>query len=193
MSALASHSNSFSAHLALAAGVSVSISAPTLADLQQVVGKLQPTEAANDTPAPTTGKSKPAATPAQTAAATAPAGKPATQTTEPSAPAAAAQAAQGEAGNATPAGQAADASTASSTKPEGEAAVTFGALKKAFLALSTKADGRAKCEAVLKPFNLTKLSDSLPTEHRGKPADQVNDVACDAFAPILKAIEQASA
>lgn len=148
--------------------------------------------AANDTPAPASGKSKPAAAPAQTAAATAPAGKPATQTTEPSAPAAAAQAAQGEAGNATPAGQAADASTASSTKPEGEAAVTFGALKKAFLALSTKADGRAKCEAVLKPFNLTKLSDSLPSEHRGKPADQVNDVACDAFAPILKAIEEAS-
>ena len=45
MSALA-QTNSFSAHLALPAGVAVSITAPTLNDLQLVVTRLQP--AAND-------------------------------------------------------------------------------------------------------------------------------------------------
>lgn len=178
-----SESNSFSAHLALAAGVHVSISAPTLADLSQVVGKLQPPEAANDAVAVTpagqvVGKPKPAA-------ATAPAGKPASQTTEPSAQAAAAQAAQGDAGNATPAGQAADASTASSTKPEGAAAGSlpadpdeaFKVLKKAFLGLSTKADGRAKCEAVNKKFGVAKLSDNKPEN----------------YAAVLAAIEEEAA
>lgn len=45
-------SNSFHARLALAAGVTVAITAPTLADLSAVVAKLQPTVAANDAPAP---------------------------------------------------------------------------------------------------------------------------------------------
>lgn len=58
--------NRFSAHLALSAGVSVSIHAPSLVDLQLVVGKLQPTEAVND-PAPKPAV-KPTATPAPTAA-----------------------------------------------------------------------------------------------------------------------------
>jgi len=49
MSALAAQqSNSFSAHLALAAGVAVSITASTMHELAQVVGKLQGTEPAND-------------------------------------------------------------------------------------------------------------------------------------------------
>jgi hypothetical protein len=78
MSALAIERNSFSAHLALPAGVAVSITAPTLNDLQLVVTKLQPS--ANDvttggpqTPAPkpekTTGKAAaPSPTPAPTSA-----------------------------------------------------------------------------------------------------------------------------
>lgn len=175
MSAQLASSNSFSAHLALAAGVSVSISAPSLSSLQEVVGKLQPTEAANDTaPAPAPGKSKPAGT--QTAA-TAPAGSPASPTAASSAPAAAAPAAQGDAGNATPAaGQPAAAQTASSEKPAGAAEVSFDTLKKAFLALSTKADGRAKCENVLKPFGLAKLSEAKPEQ----------------YAAVLAAIEEAS-
>lgn len=177
MSAQLASTNSFSAHLALAAGVSVSISAPTLDDLSKVVARVQGT-AANDTaavPAPTTGKSKPAATPAP-AAATAPAGPSASTTAASSAPAAAAQAAQGDAGNATQGGQTAAASTASSEKPAAAVEVTFDVLKKAFLALSTKADGRAKCENVLKPFNLAKLSEAKPEQ----------------YAAVLAAIEEAS-
>jgi hypothetical protein len=69
MSAL-QQSNSFSAQLALAAGVAVSITAPTLDDLQPVVAKLQP--AANDTktaapaPKPTTVSTAKATEPAPT-------------------------------------------------------------------------------------------------------------------------------
>lgn len=161
MSAL-QQSNSFSAHLALAAGVAVSISAPSLSALQQVVGKLQPTEAANE------GNVKPVA-------ATAPAGSPATQTTAPSATTAAAPAA-GDAGNASTAGPAAAASPASSPKPEAAPEVTFDVVKKAFLALSTKADGRSKCEAVLKPFKVAKLSEAKPEQ----------------YAAVLEAIEKAA-
>jgi hypothetical protein len=72
MSAQLASPNSFSAHLALAAGVSVTINAPTLADLSGVVGKLQPVVAANDTPtkAPSAAKPNPhAATPAPQVAA----------------------------------------------------------------------------------------------------------------------------
>jgi hypothetical protein len=133
--------------------------------------------AANDAVAP--GKSKPAA-------ATAPAGPSASPPAAPSAPPAAAAGADagnasastatqasaqpaaagsaasaGEAGNgaaasASPATGA--ASTASSSEPSGSPAVSFDELKKAFLALSTKPGGREKCEAVLKPFGLPKLS-----------------------------------
>lgn len=145
--------NVFSAHLALAAGVTVSVHAPTLSDLSSVIGKLQPTEAANDTPAP--GKSKPAA-------ATAPAGSNGTQTAASSAPAAAGAAA-GDAGNATAA--AAGAQTASSSAASESSAVTFDELKKAFLALSTKPGGREKCEAVLKPFGLVKLSNATVEQY----------------------------
>ncbi|MDB5965105.1 MAG: hypothetical protein JWQ72_1605, partial [Polaromonas sp.] len=63
MSALAVDRNSFSAHLALPAGVAVSITASTLTDLQAVVAKLQP--AANDAPA---AAAKPAAAPKPTPA-----------------------------------------------------------------------------------------------------------------------------
>lgn len=51
MSAQLASPNSFSAHLALANGVHATISAPTLSTLADVVGKLQPTTAANDAPA----------------------------------------------------------------------------------------------------------------------------------------------
>jgi hypothetical protein len=53
MSAQLQQSNSFSAHLALAAGVAVSITAGTLDDLASVVGKLQAKQSANDTKAET--------------------------------------------------------------------------------------------------------------------------------------------
>lgn len=49
MSAQLQHPNSFSAHLALAAGVAVSITAETMEQLAGVVAKLQGTEPANDT------------------------------------------------------------------------------------------------------------------------------------------------
>jgi len=127
------------------------------------------TVAANDTPtsAPAAGKSKPAATAAQTAAATAPAGASASPTAASSAGSAAAPAAQGEAGNAASAAgsPAAAASPASSSTPAASPEVTFDMLKKAFLALSTKADGRAKCEGVLKPFGLAKLSEAKPEQY----------------------------
>ena len=54
--------------------------------------------------------------------------------------------------------------------------VSFDQLKKAFLGLSTKADGRAKCEGVLKPFGLAKLSEAKPEQ----------------YAAVLAAIEEAS-
>jgi hypothetical protein len=69
-------------------------------------------------------------------------------------------AATGEQGNDTPAGQPAAASTASSTKLDAAAAPTFDEVKKAFLALSTKPNGRALCEGVLKPFALAKLTEA---------------------------------
>ncbi len=48
--------------------------------------------------------------------------------------------------------------------PAEPAAVDFDTLKRAFLALATKDGGRARCEAVLKPFGLAKLSEAKP-EH----------------------------
>lgn len=58
------------------------------------------------------------------------------------------------------------AATAQSASSESSAqTVTFDELKKAFLALSTKADGRAKCQAVL--GGLAKLSDAKPEQYAG--------------------------
>lgn len=54
--------------------------------------------------------------------------------------------------------------------------VDFDTLKKAFLALSTKAGGRALCEGVLKPHGLAKLSEAKPEQ----------------YAAVLSAIEQAA-
>lgn len=45
------------------------------------------------------------------------------------------------------------------------APVTFDALKKAFLQLSTKEGGRARCEGVLKPQGLAKLSEAKPEQY----------------------------
>jgi hypothetical protein len=147
--------NSFSAHLALAAGVTVSIHAPSMHALRNVVAVLQPTEPAND--------AGNASTPNRV---TVPAGSPATQTTAPSAQPAAVVGA-GEAGNAhvaAPQGGS-SAQTASTDKQSASPEVTFDVLKKAFLALSTKAAGREKCEAVLKPFGLAKLSAATPEQY----------------------------
>jgi hypothetical protein len=105
--------------------------------------------------------------------ATAPAGKPASQAAEPSAAPAAEPAAQGEAGNGAAASQpsataaaSSASSSAESTSPDGEA-VTFDELKKAFLALSAKADGRAKCEAVLASVDPKpgRLSEAKPEQY----------------------------
>lgn len=150
-------SNHFSATLLLEAGVIARIEAPTFMGLQATIAKLQPTEAANE------GNAKPAA-------AQATAGKPASQAAAASAPAAAASAA-GEQGKGAAASQpsatgaaSSASSSAGSTSPDG-ASVTFDELKKAFLTLSTKADGRAKCESVLKPFGLGKLSEAKPEQY----------------------------
>jgi hypothetical protein len=87
MSAVLSPPNSFSADITLANGVDVRVRASTLADLSQVVGRLQPTEAAND--ANTVAASpKPAATPAATSAPAAAGNVPASTATPASAPAA---------------------------------------------------------------------------------------------------------
>lgn len=91
--------NRFVAHLDLPAGVTVSIHAPTLSDLQLVVSKLQPTEAVND---PMAGKSvkdiTAAPIPAPTPAAATTAGNAPAPTATPASapPAAAASAASGE-------------------------------------------------------------------------------------------------
>lgn len=161
--------NFFNANISLPNGVEVRINAPTLADLSTVVGKLQPTEAANDTGKP----AKPAA------AAKATAGASASPTAAPSAQTAAAPAAQGEAGNAAQAaGPSAAVSPASSSAQGASGEVTFEQVKKAFLALSTKADGRAKCEAVLATVD-------------PKPA-RLSEAKPEQYPALLKAIEEAS-
>jgi hypothetical protein len=174
--------NYFTASLMLAAGVSVNINAPTLAALSDVVGKLQATEAANDTPQVQSGKPAPAAkaaappaqpqTAGQSASAAAAqagdAGNASASTATPASaqPAASGSASAGEAGNAAAAaGPVAAAPTASSSTPAASPEVTFEVLKKAFLSLSTKAGGRALCEGVLKPFALAKLSEAKPEQY----------------------------
>ena len=87
------------------------------------------------------------------------------------------------ASNPTPAAQPAsapttDAPTTSSSEPEKSAApaVTFDALKKAFLGLSTKPDGRSKCEGVLKPHGLGKLSEAKEEQYAAL-LDAINKAA----------------
>lgn len=72
---------------------------------------------------------------------------------------------------------AAAAQTASSTEASASPAVSFDQLKKAFLSLSTKEGGRAKCEGVLKPHGLGKLSEAKEEQ----------------YGALLAAIEKASA
>lgn len=164
--ALAQASASFTFH-----GAAVSLSCSSPEELLKALQTFGIAAAANDAPAPTTGKAKPAATPAPAAAATAPAGAPASATEASSAPSAAAPAA-GEAGNAAAAaGQPAAAAPASSPKPDAAPEVTFEQVKKAFLALATKPDGRAKCEAVNKAFGVAKLSDIKPENHAAALAE----------------------
>lgn len=172
--------NYFSARLVLAAGVSVSIDAPSLADLSTVVGKLQPTEAANDAAAP--GKSNAqgrAAAPSKaTTAAQADAPKQTAAASTPAADAAAGQSqvstAAGEAGNAgADAPQAGSSAPTASTEKSsasvetagGGEPVTFDQVKKAFLALAQKPNGRALCEGINKTFGVAKLSDNKPENY----------------------------
>lgn len=80
--------------------------------------------------------------------------------TEPTA-SGAADDAQGKTG-----GASAQAAGSVAAEPQVSTAATdFETLKKAFLALSTKPDGRTKCEAVLKPFNAAKLSALKPEQY----------------------------
>lgn len=71
-----------------------------------------------------------------------------------------------------------DTSTSSSSEPEKSAApaVTFDVLKKAFLALSTKEGGRSKCEGVLKPHGLGKLSEAKEEQYAAL-LDAINKAA----------------
>ena len=133
----------------------VTITISNIADLQKVQSVLFPITAVAEV------KEAPAKKPAPAPAA-------ASNPTPAAAPASAPTSA--EVGN---------ASTGSSPKPEESAApgVTFDVLKKAFLSLSTKEGGRAKCEGVLKPHGLAKLSEAKE----------------DQYAAILAAIEKASA
>lgn len=168
-------SNHFNATLVLADGVTAYVQAPTLPDLAKWVARLQ-SEPANDT----TVVVKAADKPKVTGAGNAPAPTGTTANTPASAPAAAGGSAPaGEAGNAagSATGISPSASTASSDKPAESPAVSFDELKKAFLALSTKPEGRAKCEAVLKPFGVAKLSEAKPEQ----------------YAAVLAAINKASA
>jgi hypothetical protein len=72
---------------------------------------------------------------------------------------------------------AATPASAPTTAPESAApGVTFDVLKKAFLALSTKAGGRALCEGVLKPHALAKLSDAKEEQY-GALLDAINKAA----------------
>jgi hypothetical protein len=89
--------------------------------------------------------------PAKTEAAAAPAPKPPAIV----APTAAPQA---------PAATSPESNAASPSEPAA-VVVTFDALKNAFLALSTKAGGRALCEGVLKPLGLAKLSEAQEEQY----------------------------
>lgn len=53
------------------------------------------------------------------------------------------------------------AASPSSAAPD----IDFDTIKKAFLKLSTTDGGRAKCEAVLKPHGLAKLSEAKPEQY----------------------------
>ena len=96
---------------------------------------------------------------------------PASPTTQP----VAANAANDTVGNATPAATETASPTASSAQSEGSI-VDFETVKKAFLALSVKEGGRARCEQVLKPFSLGKLSEAK-TEQYGQILQAIHKAA----------------
>ena len=130
--------------------------ADQLAALGALFGGKQPSPAAvaqavKETTAP---KAQAAAAPAKSSTAS--------PTTQPAA-------AQGASeGNVTPAATetaSPTASSASSSEASASPAVDFDTLKKAFLSLSTKEGGRAKCEGVLKPHGLAKLSEAKPEQY----------------------------
>lgn len=101
------------------------------------------------------------AAPEKTAAASTPAAETAAAPSQ-------ASTAAGEQGNAAAASSApaaSDAPAVSSSEASASPEVSFEQLKKAFLGLSTKANGRALCEGVLKPFGLAKLSEAKPEQY----------------------------
>jgi hypothetical protein len=112
------------------------------------------------------GKTPPAPAPAGAAGKiTAPAGAARSQTGGASAQQGSTAATGGEAGNAAQgAGQAAGATGASSSTPGESPSVTFDAVKSALLGLVAKKQ-RPAGEAVLKEFNLAKLSDAKPEQY----------------------------
>jgi hypothetical protein len=171
LAAASAPSNHFNAQLVLADGVTAYVQAPTLPELAKWVARLQ-AEPANDTTV---------VVKADKTVKTPPAGNASASTSTPASAQVAGNgsAAAGEAGNAagSATGTSPSAPTASSDKPAESAAVSFDELKKAFLALSTKPEGRAKCEAVLKPFAVAKLSEAKPEQ----------------YAAVLAAIVKASA
>lgn len=97
---------------------------------------------------------------------------PASPTTQPvEAPAA------GDLGNVIPAATSTASPPASTASSEtSTAAPDFETVKKAFLALSVKDGGRARCEQVLKPFALGKLSEAKPEQY-GQVLDAIKKAA----------------
>lgn len=141
-----------------------------ISTLQRIAGNVLPAPA----PAAASGQrtAKAGAAPSPTAGASSPTAASAAT------PSQASTAATGDTGNgAAAAGPAAAATTASSAKPDAAPEVTFDSLKKAFISLSTKPNGRALCEGVLKPLSLGKLSEAKPEQ----------------YAQLMTAIEKASA
>lgn len=134
--------NRFSAHLVLAAGVTASIHALSLADLQAVVAKLQPTTAANDAPKPAIEQQKPAATPAPAAAAA------------------------GNASASTGTQASAQGAGAGSAATGGDAPkYTYQDIATRITTLCKKTGGRDKCMALLKSFT---GQNGQPADHGNK-------------------------
>ena len=136
----------------------VTITLNNISDLQKVQSVLYPTTAVVEVKE--TKKSAPATTAAAASSQTPAAAQAPAHTTAPA-----------DAGNVA-------ASTGSSPKPEESAApgVTFDVLKKAFLALSTKPEGRSKCEGVLKPHGLGRLSEAKEEQYAAL-LDAINKAA----------------
>jgi hypothetical protein len=129
--------------------------------LQRLLGNAIPTSAPLPAGAASKGTAPAGAARGQTAGASSPTAQSAAAASQ------ASTAATGDTGNATgtAGGQTAGATDVSSSTPAGSPAPTFEEVKKAFIALSTKPNGRALCEGVLAPFKLTKLSEAKAEQY----------------------------